>query len=80
MSPPELGEALSITRTSAAYHRVRAAAERVAERLLAECRDVEAQAVLNLLRSHHGQRAQLTDYHNHLQRALQHGRPKDQAA
>ena len=69
-----MSEALSITRTSAAYTRVRAPAERLAERLLSECRDVEAQAVLNLLRSHHGQRSQLTDYHNRLQLALQHAR------
>jgi hypothetical protein len=76
-----MSEALSITRTSAAYQRVRAPAERLAERLLLECRDLEAQAVLNLLRSHHGQRSQLTDYHNRLQLALAaQARLKEQAA
>lgn len=80
MSPPELGQALSITRTSAAYHRVRGPAERLAERLLHECRDVEAQAVLNLLESHYWQRRSLTDYHNRLQLALRRAIPEDQAA
>lgn len=80
-----MSEALSITRTTAAYTRVRGPAERLAKRLMLECRDVEAQAVLNLLQSHQSQRTHLTDYHNRLQRALQHvrqieARMKDQAA
>lgn len=70
MEHTEPAQALSTARTSDAYHRARGPAERLAQRLLLECRDVEAQAVLNLLKSHQGQRLTLTDYHNRLQLAL----------
>lgn len=62
--------ALSTARTGHNFHRVRAPALRLVETLLNECRDVEAQALLNLLASHQQQRGMLTDYHNSLQRAL----------
>lgn len=68
--------AFSLTRTSSAYRRVRTAAERLADRLLNECRDTEAQALLDLLASHEGQRKMLVQYHQSLQRAL-HGQRSD---
>lgn len=68
--------ALSLGRTSAAYHRARGPALRLVDRLLAECRDADAQVLIRLLESHEGQRRTLTDYHNRLQRALKRQAPQ----
>lgn len=62
--------ALSLGRTSLGFHRVRGPAERLAERLINECRDRDAQIILDLLDSHRRQRSTLTGYHDSLQRAL----------
>ncbi|HQS70021.1 MAG: hypothetical protein B7Y36_08370 [Novosphingobium sp. 28-62-57] len=62
--------ALTLTRTGHNFHRVRRPVERLVQQILNECRDVEAQALLNLLESHQQQRASLTTYHDSLQRAL----------
>jgi hypothetical protein len=56
----------SIFRPSAAYKRVRLPVERLVETLEHEGREMEAQAVRNLLESHQQQRGSLTDYHRRL--------------
>lgn len=62
--------AITTTRTGHNFDRVRSPVERLAQQLLNECRDIEAQALLSLLESHMQQRVALTDYHDRLQRAL----------
>ena len=56
----------SIYRPSTAYARVRLPVERLVEGLEHEGRELEAQALRNLLESHRQQRAALTDYHRRL--------------
>ena len=56
----------SIFRPTAAYARVRLPVERLIATLENECRDVEAQALRDLLASHRQQRISLVGYHRRL--------------